>query len=70
MTREDIQHLSQVTHSLRSKIDEQEFDQLIDRMLWAIHSSHDNPHFDDNRFAAACRGDGFEIFGAEHGDRA
>lgn len=74
MTRQDIDHLVQVTHSLRGKIvkegefqsspfTESDFDQFIDRMLWAIHASHGNPHFDEERFRRAARGeDGLQIF--------
>ena len=61
MTRSDIEHLAQVTHSMRSLVDDQNFDLLIDRMLWAIHASR-SPRFDVNRFASACKGDGFQIF--------
>lgn len=63
MTRSDIEHLVQVTHSMRSKLDDTEFDQFLDRMLWAIHSSKDNPHFDENRLRKAARGeDGLRVF--------
>jgi hypothetical protein len=51
MTRSDIEHLAQVMVALRS-LEPQEFMRMIDRMLWAIRSSHDNPHFDEQKFRA------------------
>lgn len=63
MTRSDIEHLAQVTHSLRQRLDAQEFDLFVGRVLWAIHSSRDNPKFDEGRFRDACKGvDGLRVF--------
>lgn len=63
MTRDDIEHLAQVTHSLRSVLDEDNFDRLIDRMLWAIHSSPNTPEFSHGDFVSACIGrDGIRVF--------
>ena len=61
MTRDDIMHLAQVLVSIRplisdGKLSEDEADQLIHRMLWAIHASHDNPRFDEQKFHAFVRG--------------
>ena len=69
MDRSDIERLVQVTHSLRGLVrraeplTEADFDQFIDRLLWAIHSSKEAPQFDVNRFVKACRGeDGLRVF--------
>ncbi len=62
MTRSDIEHLAEVTHSLRSIIDTEDFDRLLDRLLWAIHASSDNPPFDDARFRASAHTDGVTVF--------
>jgi hypothetical protein len=66
MTRDDIEHFAQVCESLKAQCKAQEdgfrvdrdFDGFIGRMLWAIHASPNNPLFDENRFRAACNGEG------------
>jgi hypothetical protein len=67
MTRQDLEHLAQVTHSLHSQLDNQQFDQFVDRMLWAIRSSDvANPKFDEQRFRQACKGKfGIRVFPLE-----
>jgi hypothetical protein len=56
VTRSDIEHLAQVMVSLRPRgdtpvtLDEEELGRTLDRMLWAIHASKGNPHFDEGKF--------------------
>jgi hypothetical protein len=63
MTKNDIEHLAQVSHSLVAFLPDEELDRYVDRMLWAIRSSHDNPRFDEQKFRLAAKGGSFsEIF--------
>ena len=66
MTREDCDHLAQVVQSVRHQVregnfPEDEFDRLIDRMVWAIGASPGgSPEFDFNRFNKMCHGEAIE----------
>jgi hypothetical protein len=66
LTRADIVHLAQVLISVKAlvpdKVPQDEFDRLIDRMLWAIHSSTGNPKFDERRFRDHANGAPDPIF--------
>jgi len=65
MTRHDIDHLAQVCLSVASQIKASDakvmtmddFDAFLGRVLWAIHASNDNPHFDEANFRAYARGE-------------
>jgi hypothetical protein len=62
MVKEDYQHLAQVVQSVRFQVNEgnfpeDEFDRLIDRMIWAIHASPGgSPDFDHQQFVDRCHG--------------
>jgi hypothetical protein len=63
MTRDDITHLSEVARATRPQMVDEQYNLFLDRLLWAIHASEDNPQFDENRFREACRGEGgFDIW--------
>jgi len=65
MTRDDIRHLSEVLEGVTAqgnaqpemKMPDAAFETLVGHMLWAIHASKNNPHFDENTFRAIARGD-------------
>lgn len=52
MTRADITNLAQVLQPLvkDGKLSEEDAHQLLDRMLWAIHASHNSAKFDEQKF--------------------
>jgi len=58
MTRDDVEHLSQVVQSMRHAVDEEAFLRLIDNMLWAIRHSSQKVEFDQERFRSACHSEG------------
>jgi hypothetical protein len=62
MTRTDIENLAQVPRFVRSVISREDFDRLLDRLLWAIHASADTPQFDEDRFRASTQNDGVSVF--------
>jgi hypothetical protein len=66
MVKQDFEHLAQVVQSVRFQVTngtfpEDEFERLIDRMVWAIQSSPGGSReFDSdafNRFRKRCHGE-------------
>lgn len=64
MTRDDIDHIAQCLIALRSSVgkvfEEDEHSRMIDRFLWAIHSSKHNPRFDEVAFRQRSMGENIE----------
>lgn len=62
MVAEDHRHIAQVLQSVRAQVQNgtfpaDEFDRLIDRMIWAIHSSPGgSKDFDHQLFVDRCHG--------------
>lgn len=66
MTRDDIEHIAQCLTALKAQIGKvyarDEHARMIDRFLWAIHASHDNPKFDEGNFRDRAFGEVADIF--------
>jgi hypothetical protein len=57
MVGDDYKHIAQCCHSLISRLEEDEFDRFIDRLIWAIHASPGgSPQFDQKLFIDRCKG--------------
>lgn len=64
MTRDDIDHIAQCLIALRASVgkvlEEDEHSRMIDRFLWAIHSSKHNPNFDEAAFRRRAMGENIQ----------
>jgi hypothetical protein len=61
MTRDDIEHLAEVAESVfvqlnQGTMSKDDFDAFLQRVLWAIHASRDNPHFSEQAFRTRAHG--------------